>query len=105
MVAGASDELSFRTIDLDRHAQIAIAFRRDSPFTRDALAHPGEIVVDRAERVFRPEGAGATLVRLSVSPTNARALEYYRKYSWRDLGPRPDDASLRWMELSIHGSR
>jgi GNAT superfamily N-acetyltransferase len=48
--------------------------------------------------------AGVALAQLSVSPSNARALAYYRKYSWRDLGPCPDDASVRLMELSIDGS-
>lgn len=44
---------------------------------------------------------GAALAQLSVSPSNARALAYYRKHAWRDLGPRPEDGSVRLMELSL----
>ena len=39
--------------------------------------------------------------RLSVSPTNARALRYYAKHGWRDLGPRPDHPTVHLMELVI----
>jgi ribosomal protein S18 acetylase RimI-like enzyme len=164
MVADASRELSFRTIDLARDAQTAIAFRRDSylcsfgtdeafvvedylTFLRERIARQplGHVhvwseqqIVGQLEMIVRattpPLGyvnlfylaaewrglglgsalhqyvvefmrsAGVALAQLSVSPTNARALAYYRKYSWRDLGPRPDDASVRAMELSIDGS-
>lgn len=164
MVAGASHELSFRTIDLARDAQTAVAFRRDShvcsfgtdaafavddylSFLRDRIARQplghvhvwsGQQIVGQLEMIVRattpPMGyvnlfylaaewrglgfggalhqyvvefmrnGGVALAQLSVSPSNARALAYYRKYSWRDLGPRPDDASVRLLELSIDRS-
>jgi ribosomal protein S18 acetylase RimI-like enzyme len=44
---------------------------------------------------------GFTLARLSVHPENVRALAYYRKHGWRDLGPRPDHPELNWMEKEI----
>jgi ribosomal protein S18 acetylase RimI-like enzyme len=40
-------------------------------------------------------------VRLSVSPTNVRALRYYAKHGWQDLGPRPDRPYVHSMELAI----
>ena len=39
------------------------------------------------------QGGGARLARLSVSPSNVRALAYYRKQGWSDLGPRPEDGT------------
>jgi ribosomal protein S18 acetylase RimI-like enzyme len=44
---------------------------------------------------------GAEKARLSVSPSNARALKYYTKHGWRDLGPRPDRNYVHAMELDI----
>lgn len=41
---------------------------------------------------------GAHTARLSVSPSNARALAYYRKHGWHDVGPNPVDESVRLME-------
>jgi ribosomal protein S18 acetylase RimI-like enzyme len=32
---------------------------------------------------------GVERMQLSVSPTNLRAIAFYRKHGWRDLGPRP----------------
>lgn len=39
--------------------------------------------------------------RLSVSPTNLRAMSYYTKHGWRDLGPRPDRPYVHAMELDV----
>jgi ribosomal protein S18 acetylase RimI-like enzyme len=44
----------------------------------------GKELHDYALRVFRDRGA--RLLRLSVSPTNPRAMRFYRKHGWRDLG-------------------
>jgi ribosomal protein S18 acetylase RimI-like enzyme len=44
---------------------------------------------------------GAHVARLSVSPNNTRALAYYRKHGWRDLGPRSDDSTVHLMELVV----
>lgn len=40
-------------------------------------------------------------VQLSVSPTNDRAMAYYRKHGWRDLGLRSDSSQVHLMELTI----
>jgi ribosomal protein S18 acetylase RimI-like enzyme len=41
--------------------------------------------------------------RLSVSPTNQRAVRYYLKHGWRDLGPRPDRPTFtRSSSTSVH---
>lgn len=39
--------------------------------------------------------------QLSVSPTNARALAYYRKHHWRDLGLRPGRDDVHLMRRAI----
>jgi ribosomal protein S18 acetylase RimI-like enzyme len=44
---------------------------------------------------------GVSSLRLSVSPTNARAMRFYAKHGWRDLGPRPDYVRVHLMELCV----
>lgn len=44
---------------------------------------------------------GITLARLRVSPSNRRALAYYRKHGWRDLGPSPTHPDVHAMELDV----
>lgn len=39
--------------------------------------------------------------RLSVSPTNPRALAFYTKMGWKDLGPRPGREQVNLMEKSF----
>lgn len=39
--------------------------------------------------------------QLNVSPTNARALAYYRKHGWKDCGPRPGRDDVHLMEHSV----
>ncbi len=49
---------------------------------------------------------GVTKARLSVSPTNTRAVRFYAKHGWRDLGPRPDRRYVHAMELDLsHAAR
>ena len=44
---------------------------------------------------------GMPKARLSVSPTNERAIRYYLKHGWRDLGPRPDRPYVNAFELDL----
>jgi ribosomal protein S18 acetylase RimI-like enzyme len=39
--------------------------------------------------------------RLSVSPTNVRAMKFYLKNAWQDLGPRPDHPEVHLMEKDL----
>ncbi len=39
--------------------------------------------------------------RLSVAPGNVRAIKYYEKHGWRDLGPRPDRSYVHTMVLDL----
>jgi ribosomal protein S18 acetylase RimI-like enzyme len=41
----------------------------------------------------------AGTLQLSVSPSNGRAIAFYRKHGWKDLGPRPGHADVHLMEL------
>jgi ribosomal protein S18 acetylase RimI-like enzyme len=47
---------------------------------------------------------GVQLAQLSVSPTNARALAFYRKQGWRDLGLRPGRDDVNLMECDVPDS-
>ena len=40
-------------------------------------------------------------LQLSVSPSNARAIGFYRKHGWKDLGPRSGHADVNLMELVL----
>jgi len=44
---------------------------------------------------------GVRVMRLSVSPTNLRAMAFYRKHGWRDLGPRPGRENMNLMECIV----
>ena len=46
-------------------------------------------------------GLGLQKLQLSVSPSNARAIGFYHKQGWRDLGPRPDHDDVQLMELTL----
>ena len=48
---------------------------------------------------MRNRGVGS--MQLSVSPTNARALAYYRKHGWRDLGLRPGRDNVHLWERDV----
>lgn len=50
---------------------------------------------------------GYRKARLSVSPTNIRAMRYYARMSWADLGPRPGhpDVHLMEKEFALAGHR
>jgi len=55
-----------------------------------------------ATRFMRSQGV-ATL-QLNVSPTNARALSYYRKHGWKDCGLRRDRDDVHMMEYVVAAS-
>ena len=44
---------------------------------------------------------GVRVAGLSVSPTNERALRYYRRHGWRDLGPRAGASHVHEMALLV----
>jgi ribosomal protein S18 acetylase RimI-like enzyme len=44
---------------------------------------------------------GFTSVRLSVSPSNASAVAFYKKMGWKDKGPRPGHPEVHFMEKEI----
>ncbi|HLF87866.1 MAG TPA: GNAT family N-acetyltransferase [Anaerolineales bacterium] len=47
------------------------------------------------------EKKGVRRAQLSVSPTNVRAISYYRKHGWVSLGPRDDQKDVLLMERDI----
>ena len=44
---------------------------------------------------------GLKKCRLSVSPTNTRAIRFYEKNGWFNLGPRQDHPEVNFMEKSL----
>lgn len=44
---------------------------------------------------------GFRVAQLRVSPTNARALAYYRKHDWADRGPDPQHPEVHVMERDV----
>jgi len=59
----------------------------------------GELLQQYAMQFFLRNGL--RLAQLSVSPKNERALAYYRKHGWRDLGTRPGHENVNLMECVI----
>jgi ribosomal protein S18 acetylase RimI-like enzyme len=58
-----------------------------------------EILDQWFEKAFREQGLSDAL--LSVSPSNTRALKFYIKRGWKNLGPRPDAPEVNLMERSF----
>lgn len=160
--------LVFRPIELDKHAAVCVAFRRDSficsfgedGFFKEAGPNGGDYIERLRLRIAKfPDGYvhawhgdkivgqmemqileeprrgyvnlfylveemrgtgvsaelqdfamdfmrrhGVQIAQLSVSPTNARALTFYRKHGWRDLGLRPGRDNVHLMECDVPAS-
>ncbi len=68
-----------------------------------APACRGEGVADGMEQYatdwFKRRGFASA--RLSVTPSNVRAVHFYLRSGWRDLGPREDKPELHNMEKSF----
>jgi len=60
----------------------------------------GTGVADQLEEHVRQffEHLGFQKARLNVSPSNARALRYYLKQGWQDMGPQPSHPEVHLME-------
>lgn len=59
----------------------------------------GKELHEYMERTMRY--AGVSKVQLSVSPQNGRALAYYQKYGWMNLGYRDREKKVLLMELTF----
>ena len=59
----------------------------------------GPILEEYAIGFFRRHGFGRA--RLSAAPANVRAVRFYERHGWRDIGARPDAPLVRLMEKSI----
>jgi ribosomal protein S18 acetylase RimI-like enzyme len=68
-----------------------------TPATRGAGF--GDQLHDYVTSTFK--AAMIPLVRLSVAPTNPRAMAYYKKHGWRDTGPRTDGPDVQLFELLV----
>jgi GNAT superfamily N-acetyltransferase len=88
--------------------QIEARIRRDPPCGYVHLFYlvPEERGTGAAEELhqyaldlFRRHGLARA--ELSVAPGNARAVRFYSKRGWRDLGPRPGHPEVRLMALDL----
>ncbi|MEM8807161.1 MAG: GNAT family N-acetyltransferase [Cyanobacteria bacterium P01_G01_bin.38] len=52
------------------------------------------------EQIF--EQVGIVKAQLSVSPINERAMSFYRKHGWQDMGPRPGYPEVHLMEFTVN---
>jgi ribosomal protein S18 acetylase RimI-like enzyme len=160
------DRLAFCPIDLERHADLFVTFRRDSyassvergadwfgqqngtdgsgyisrlqellrEFPAGCVhAWDSDRIVAQLEFTKRADGTGyvnlfylvpdvrgsaggaelhayvlaqfqalqVTRAKLCISSTNPRAVAFYRKFGWRDIGPREDHPGFRFYELDI----
>jgi ribosomal protein S18 acetylase RimI-like enzyme len=59
----------------------------------------GTMLEDYATRFFGKHGIERA--RLSVVPANVRAVRFYVKHGWRDIGARPDAPLVRLMEKTF----
>jgi ribosomal protein S18 acetylase RimI-like enzyme len=63
----------------------------------------GEVLHDYATRLFAREGV--TTAHLSVSPSNTRALRYYAKHGWQDVGTSPRGPEVQLMRWTAPGAQ
>lgn len=59
----------------------------------------GEALDRYAREVLRRLGVSAA--RLSVSPTNSRAISFYKKMGWREIGPYPNRPEVQLMGCEL----
>jgi ribosomal protein S18 acetylase RimI-like enzyme len=59
----------------------------------------GRILNEYAEDFLRK--AGFRRIRLSVTDSNSTALNFYKKMSWRELGPSPKRPGVLLMEKNL----
>jgi len=62
----------------------------------------GTLLHDYTISLFRRHGMNEA--RLSVSPANGRAIAYYRKFGWEDIGPRKGHEHVNEMVLALDHS-
>jgi len=59
----------------------------------------GKLLHDRAIKVFTELGKSS--IKLSVSISNERALSFYAKHGWKNLGPRPGKEEVYLMQYDL----
>jgi ribosomal protein S18 acetylase RimI-like enzyme len=59
----------------------------------------GDALEQYAESYFQKRNVKQ--IRLSVSPTNIRAVKFYKKHGWKDCGPREGFPLVHYMEKNI----
>jgi len=85
-------QLEMRVLDDPRRGHVSLFYLAEQ--LRGSGA--GDDLQRYAMRFMRSQGVGTA--QLNVSPTNARALTYYRKHGWRDCGLPPGRDDVHMME-------
>jgi ribosomal protein S18 acetylase RimI-like enzyme len=88
-------QLEMRVLDDPRCGHVSLFYLVEQARGSGA----GDYLQRYAMRFMRSQGVGAA--QLNVSPTNARALNYYRKHGWKDCGLRPGRDDVHLMELIV----
>jgi ribosomal protein S18 acetylase RimI-like enzyme len=88
-------QLEMRVLDTPRRGHLSLFYLAEQ--VRGSGA--GDDLQHYAMRFMRSQGVG--MAQLNVSPTNERALAYYRKHGWKDCGLRPGRDDVHLMERVI----
>jgi ribosomal protein S18 acetylase RimI-like enzyme len=88
-------QLEMRILDNPRRGHVSLFYL--AQHLRGSGA--GDDLQRYAMRFMR--STGVDLVQLNVSPTNTRALHYYRKHGWKDLGPSPGRDDVHLMQHAV----
>jgi ribosomal protein S18 acetylase RimI-like enzyme len=88
-------QLEMRVLDDPRRGHVSLFFLAE----RVRGSGAGGELQRYAMRFMRSQGVGTA--QLNVSPSNARALNYYRKHGWKDCGLPPGRDDVHLMELIV----
>lgn len=88
-------QLEMRVIDDTRRGHVSL-FYLTAPVRGSGA---GDDLQRYAMQFMRLQGVGTA--QLNVSPTNARALSYYRKHGWTDCGMSPGRDDVHLMEHMV----
>jgi ribosomal protein S18 acetylase RimI-like enzyme len=77
------------------HAHVLLYYLRPDCRGRDLGSQLDAYVLELCR------AAGVQTTTLRVSPTNARAIGYYRKYGWRERGRDPEHPDVDLMERQV----
>lgn len=88
-------QIEMRVLDDPRRGHVSLFYLTEQARGSGA----GDELQRYVMQFMRSQGVGTA--QLNVSPTNARALRYYRKHGWKDCGLRPGRDDVYLMECVV----